>query len=177
MIFGIAHLHHLNQGIIARKRAGQSYLSAVLTPSIIIPGIIQSLFQFTYTSLFGIFAMFVYLRTGNVYSCILAHTFCNWMGLPRFWGRVGDLVGHEISSTPATKKSDEKSEDGSESPAPTSSQAPGEQLQEMLTPGHEGQALGLHWTVGYYLLLGTGAYGFNKLLWPLTESNRALTYF
>src|ERR1039457_7364754 len=34
---------------------------------------------FPYTTLF---------RPGSLLSVILVHAFCNWMGFPRFWGRL-----------------------------------------------------------------------------------------
>lgn len=77
LYFGIAHVHHL-------------YEFRITHPQIpVVMAILRSLFQFAYTSLFGFFAAFVFLRTGNLVSCVLAHTFCNWMGLPRLYGRVG----------------------------------------------------------------------------------------
>ncbi len=40
-----------------------------------------------------------------------------------------------------------------------------------------GNELALTWTLLYYLLLGTGAYGFYRMLWILTESENALVDF
>ncbi|CAM9153077.1 unnamed protein product [Ascophyllum nodosum] len=40
------------------------------------------MFQITYTSVFGAFAVFVQLRTGHLVSSILVHTMCNLMGVP-----------------------------------------------------------------------------------------------
>lgn len=92
LLFGLAHLHHLNEFILSHRRHGQSYLSALVTPRIIVPGLVTSLFQLGFTTLFGTFVTFVFLRTGSVWSCLLAHVFCNLMGLPRVWGRVGGAV-------------------------------------------------------------------------------------
>ena len=47
-----------------------------------------SVLQFSYTSLFGIYATFLFLRTGSLGAVIAVHTFCNCMGLPRVWGKV-----------------------------------------------------------------------------------------
>jgi prenyl protein peptidase len=96
LYFGIAHLHHL-------------YEFRITHPEVpLFVSILRSLFQFTYTSLFGFFATFVYLRTGNVFTCMLAHTFCNWMGLPRFYGRVGVEAGVPIGPPDVDKKDDEQ---------------------------------------------------------------------
>lgn len=62
---------------------------------VIMVGLI-SCFQLLYTSLFGFFAAFVFLRTGNLFAAIAAHTFCNFMGLPRVWGRVGPTEMVEV---------------------------------------------------------------------------------
>ena len=116
-----------------------------------IAAVLRSVLQFTYTTLFGGYATFVYLRTGSLLSVILVHTFCNWMGFPRFWGKVSageTIIGPDVGEG-------KRSEDG---PQPS---------------GH----LGLGWTVAYYVLLMVGAWGWWKLLWPLTASQAALTTF
>ena len=43
--------------------------------------------------LFGVFACFVLLRTGHLWAAFLAHSFCNFMGLPdcSFWTGRGQL--------------------------------------------------------------------------------------
>jgi prenyl protein peptidase len=110
----------------------------------------RTIFQFTYTSLFGFFAAFVYIRTGNLLSVILAHSFCNWMGLPRLSGRVGVEAGVSIGS-PGARKRDDDDDD---------------------YPRYESR--GVTWTVAYYALLVAGAVGFYWQLFPLTESSHAL---
>jgi prenyl protein peptidase len=135
LYFGIAHVHHLYEFHITHPEVPMLMAS------------LQALFQFTYTSLFGFFATFLYLRTGNVYTCILAHTFCNWMGLPRFYGRVGVEAGVPIGPPDVDKKNDNsKSDEGTH---------------------------GL-WTVAYYVILVVGAVGFYYQLFPLTKSTHAL---
>lgn len=150
LIFGVAHVHHFLEIAKTRTPPGQRFppLNACLLGAAI------SLFQFTYTSLFGFFAAFVFLRTGNVFAAVTAHTFCNFMGFPRVWGRVGavDLVAF------------------------TPDVAPGKPPPQMQSY-HEVHAFGLGWTVLYYTLLIVGAYGFYGLLWPLTESGNALVEF
>lgn len=138
LYFGIAHVHHLYEFHITHPEVPM--LMATL----------RSLFQFTYTSLFGFFATFLYLRTGNVYTCILAHAFCNWMGLPRVYGRVGVEAGVPIGPPDVDKKND-----GSKG-----------------TSAYRGKSAA--WTVAYYVLLVSGAVGFYLQLFPLTESTHAL---
>ena len=134
LYFGIAHVHHLYEFRLTHPH----------TP--ILLAVFRSLFQFTYTSLFGFFASFVFLRTGNVWSLILAHSFCNWLGLPRFWGRVGVEAGVPIGP-PSARNANEHS---------------------------NSKARGVVWTVAYYVILVAGAYGFYRALFPLTESSNAL---
>jgi prenyl protein peptidase len=139
LYFGIAHVHHL-------------YEFRLTHPQVPFPlAIARSLFQFTYTSLFGFFAAFAFVRTGNVYSIILAHSFCNWLGLPRFWGRVGVEAGIPIGPPSTGKRSDE---------------------DESVRVSYNGKSVA--WTVAYYVILVAGAYGFYRGLFTLTESSNAL---
>jgi prenyl protein peptidase len=63
LIFGAAHIHH-------RLDARVPWVAVVV--------------QFTYTSLFGAYSTYLFLRTGLIYGPMLAHSFCNFMGLPNF---------------------------------------------------------------------------------------------
>ncbi|PYH97507.1 prenyl protein protease [Aspergillus ellipticus CBS 707.79] len=76
LYFGIAHVHHFYEFRLTHPD----------TP--VIAALLRSVFQFGYTTVFGWYATFLYLRTGSLPAVILAHTFCNWCGLPRLWGRV-----------------------------------------------------------------------------------------
>lgn len=145
IIFGLAHVHHF-------------YEFRITHPHEPISGAIaRSLLQLTYTTMFGSYATFLYLRTGSLLAVILAHAFCNWMGFPRFWGRVtngGDTVtGPDVGEG-------KRSEDWGRGGAAV----------------HDG-SLGIAWTIAYYTLLVVGFMGWNKLLWTLTESPSALTAF
>ena len=62
LIFGAAHLHH--------RLAGFSWA---------VVGV-----QFSYTSLFGAYSSYLFLRTGQLIGPFFAHSFCNLMGLPDF---------------------------------------------------------------------------------------------
>ncbi|ORX73090.1 hypothetical protein DL89DRAFT_290852 [Linderina pennispora] len=68
LIFGVAHVHHA----ITSYRSG-SPLSAVA---------LSTCFQFAYTTLFGWYAVFLYVRSKSVVGPIVAHSFCNIQGLP-----------------------------------------------------------------------------------------------
>lgn len=68
LFFGAAHLHHIYSNLYE----GHNLKSAVLIVG----------FQVLYTSLFGAYSSFLFLRTGHFVAPFLAHTFCNHMGFP-----------------------------------------------------------------------------------------------
>jgi len=70
IFFGTAHLHHM----IEQIRLGTKWRIAVFT----------SLFQFSYTYIFGAYSAYLFLRTGHVIAPIVCHSFCNHMGFPDF---------------------------------------------------------------------------------------------
>ena len=41
-----------------------------------------SAFQFAYTTVFGIYSAFLFVRTGHLTGCVIVHGFCNFMGFP-----------------------------------------------------------------------------------------------
>jgi prenyl protein peptidase len=45
-----------------------------------------------YTTLFGMYAVFLFLRTGHIVAPCVAHAFCNAMGFPDF-GEIIRLQG------------------------------------------------------------------------------------
>ena len=65
-LFGIAHFHHMIERI---RTHGQSVQSAFVI----------SLFQFAYTTVFGVYSAYVFVRTGHVAACVVIHAFCNYM--------------------------------------------------------------------------------------------------
>ncbi|KAK4177070.1 putative protease [Triangularia setosa] len=114
IIFGLAHIHHF-------------YEFRLTHPAVpISASFVRSVFQLGYTTLFGAYANFLFLRTGSLLGVCAVHTLCNCMGLPQIWGRVEDENG--------------------------------EKKRNRL------------WTVGYYLLLITGAWTWYGNLWGLSES-------
>ena len=182
LVFGLAHLHHLSEFLQARTPPGR--FSPPL--KVWIQGVLRSLFQFTYTSLFGFFAAFVFLRTGNIWAAIVAHSFCNRMGIPRLWGRVGqfaeyDYIPAELKpSVVGQGKRDDDS--GSEetvrvgnSLMQTKDEAVISSIDDLQPDSSKN--LGVAWTVVYYGLVVLGAYVFYALLFPLTESRFALAKF
>ncbi|TVY67444.1 putative CAAX prenyl protease [Lachnellula suecica] len=141
IVFGLAHAHHFYEFRITHPHTPVS------------GALLRSAFQLTYTTLFGSYATFLYLRTGSLLAVILVHAFCNWMGLPRFWGRVtsgsDDIIAPDLGGG---KRNDNERKAGN-------------------------GKLGVAWSVAYYALLVLGFVGWNKLLWTLTESGSALAAF
>ena len=83
LYFGIAHVHHAYE-------ASFSYPLGML--------VLPTICQFGYTTIFGWFEAFVFLRTGSLMTCVALHTFCNLMGFPRVWGRLqGRYEGGSLS--------------------------------------------------------------------------------
>ncbi|XP_044746907.1 CAAX prenyl protease 2 isoform X1 [Coccinella septempunctata] len=70
LFFGTAHFHHLQE----RRKMGFSFKSALQI----------SCFQFVFTTLFGAYSAFIFLRTGHFASIFVVHAFCNHMGFPNF---------------------------------------------------------------------------------------------
>lgn len=68
LFFGVAHLHHA----VLRLSKGEGLPSVVF----------GTVFQFVYTSLFGSYASYAFVRTGSVLAVAVSHAYCNWMGLP-----------------------------------------------------------------------------------------------
>ena len=167
LVFGGAHLHHLVEFVQSRTPSGSRYPPAAVW----INGIAMSLFQFTYTSLFGFFAAFVFLRTGNTWAVILAHSFCNKMGVPRLWGKVGQFYKFDAIAAEAKPVANGTKRKGSDD-------APGSQVMASNSPAQDERPKSRNlqdlYTWVYYLLVPVGTFGFSKLLWPLTASSNAL---
>jgi len=139
LYFGIAHGHHFYEYTLTHP----------LTPRL--SALLRSVVQFGYTTVFGWYATFVFLRTGSVWAVVVVHAFCNWMGLPRVWGRVGGVVIEGgVVGGPVRGKEDEDREDEGE------------------------RGLGIWWTVAYYVMLIAGAVAWWRELRALTESEGAL---
>ncbi len=66
--FGLAHLHHFLD-----KMRLKVPLSQNLTVTLI---------QLIYTSIFGLVAALLFMRTGNITAPVLSHVLCNLLGLP-----------------------------------------------------------------------------------------------
>ena len=68
-LFALAHLHHLI-GLVRSKGFTLRQAAIAVTA------------QLLTTSLFGLYAAFLFLRTGSLLPCVLCHAFCNHWQLP-----------------------------------------------------------------------------------------------
>ena len=69
-LFGLAHVHHFWE----RYRFDDSgNIKSIL---------LTTIFQFTYTTIFGWLSCMIYLKNHNIFAASLAHMICNWMGFP-----------------------------------------------------------------------------------------------
>ncbi|KAI4348979.1 hypothetical protein L6164_009639 [Bauhinia variegata] len=48
--------------------------------------------QLGYTIIFGLYASFLYIRTGHLIAPLVAHIYCNFMGLPKLSSRRSGMV-------------------------------------------------------------------------------------
>ncbi|XP_042055268.1 CAAX prenyl protease 2-like isoform X3 [Salvia splendens] len=69
VFFSLAHLNHLLEFYFQRN---YSFLKACQVVG----------FQLVYTVIFGAYASFLLIRTGHLTAPLVAHMFCNFMGLP-----------------------------------------------------------------------------------------------
>merc|ERR1719174_1946703 len=69
-MFSLAHAHHGYD--LLKGGHGHKQAAAVV------------LFQMSYTSIFGMFAAYLLMRTGNFSAPLAAHALCNLMGFPDF---------------------------------------------------------------------------------------------
>ncbi|XP_018328410.1 CAAX prenyl protease 2 isoform X2 [Agrilus planipennis] len=68
LFFGVAHFHHM----IELVRDGINFKTAFL----------MSCFHFSFTTIFGAYSAYLFLRTGHFMSSFIVHAFCNHMGMP-----------------------------------------------------------------------------------------------
>ncbi|XP_073999411.1 ras converting CAAX endopeptidase Sras [Rhodnius prolixus] len=70
VFFGVAHIHHIYE----RLKSGFDLKSALLLSG----------FQVLYTTIFGAYSAYLFLRTGHFVAPFIVHAFCNHMGFPDF---------------------------------------------------------------------------------------------
>nr|KAK4123759.1 hypothetical protein N657DRAFT_645349 [Parathielavia appendiculata] len=141
IVFGLAHVHHFYEFRLSNPQVPAARALA------------RSLFQFAFTTVFGAYATFLFLRTGSLAAVCAVHAFCNCLGLPQVWGRVEPvpvLAGGDVG------------ENG----------GGGRQQQQQRRRGVERASI--LWSMAYYFLLGAGAVMWYRSLWVLSESRNAL---
>jgi len=70
-----AHIHHAYEHHLHYPRSPKQTILIVLV-------------QLSYTTMFGWYASYLFVATQTIWAPIVAHAFCNVMGLPRFWGNI-----------------------------------------------------------------------------------------
>lgn len=78
LFFGVAHFHHMWDRIHHMQMSFDDALKI-------------SCFQFTYTTLFGMYSAYLFYRTGHFISIVIVHGFCNHMGFPA----IGDIATYK----------------------------------------------------------------------------------
>ncbi|KAL2934226.1 CAAX prenyl protease 2 [Bienertia sinuspersici] len=81
IFFSLAHLNHLLEFYSQQNYSRQKTAMAI--------GI-----QLAYTMVFGSYASFLFIRTGHLIAPLVAHTVCNFMGLPAVYAnrKAGAVV-------------------------------------------------------------------------------------
>jgi membrane protease YdiL (CAAX protease family) len=68
LFFCVAHMHHA----VTKLKSGEKWQIVLL----------GTVFQMTYTTLFGAYASYCFIKLGSLIDIVLVHSFCNFMGLP-----------------------------------------------------------------------------------------------
>ncbi|CAL5389280.1 unnamed protein product [Camellia sinensis] len=79
IFFSLAHLNHFLEFYTEQNR---SLLKASMVVGL----------QLGYTVIFGSYASFLFIRTGHLIAPVVAHIFCNFMGLPVLYSRRNGIV-------------------------------------------------------------------------------------
>lgn len=80
LFFGLAHLHHFLLKL--REVPSDIMNNAKMKQRYLLRSIMSTAFQCLYTTVFGSYASYVFIRTSSIYSVISVHAYCNFMGLP-----------------------------------------------------------------------------------------------
>lgn len=82
LFFGLAHVHHAFRMMRSHENPKRI--------------LIQTAFQFLYTTLFGAYASLWYIKTRSIGVVFLLHSFCNYMGLPSMYFTGGVEKGMSV---------------------------------------------------------------------------------
>nr|GAT47093.1 predicted protein [Mycena chlorophos] len=87
LVFGLAHVHHALDVYTRLGRTKKALQQAVFS----------ALFQTAYTTLFGAHASWLFLRSGSIVPPLVAHVFCNIMGVPQLGAEVQQMPQYKTS--------------------------------------------------------------------------------
>ncbi|XP_062117577.1 CAAX prenyl protease 2 [Humulus lupulus] len=79
VFFSLAHLNHFME---VYSKQNYNFIKSFLAVG----------FQLGYTLIFGSYASFLFIRTGNLLAPLVAHICCNFMGLPVLFSRSKGIV-------------------------------------------------------------------------------------
>ncbi|KAJ7150659.1 hypothetical protein C8R46DRAFT_914781 [Mycena filopes] len=102
LVFGLAHVHHAwdiytRHGFKPAAISARA-LSPILQPLTHSTKPTRAVFQTAYTTLFGAYASFLFLRTRSLFPPLAAHVFCNLMGLPDIGGELQRFPVHKLGA-------------------------------------------------------------------------------
>jgi membrane protease YdiL (CAAX protease family) len=71
VLFGVSHTHHLFEHLYHGNHP-------------IFKALVTILFQLCYTTVFAAYCGYIFVKTGNLLSCVLIHSWCNHFSIPDF---------------------------------------------------------------------------------------------
>jgi len=77
LFFSLAHAHFVFLRFVQHKKGSIRALNIKET-------IAETLFQMGFTFIFGIYSGYFYMRTKSLIAVFTLHSFCNFIGIPRF---------------------------------------------------------------------------------------------
>lgn len=86
-------------GVVLER--GYSTWSVVTTVTMHTSLTIQVCFQLLYTTVFGWYATWIFLKFGSYIPAVVVHAFCNWMGVPAFRAMAADDRAKALYATTA----------------------------------------------------------------------------
>ncbi|KAF9507444.1 hypothetical protein BS47DRAFT_1373896 [Hydnum rufescens UP504] len=90
--FGVAHAHHGWELYNNKGRTKSAFITFDFTTKINVLLVVQ----LGYTTIFGWFTSFLFLRTRSAYAAFAAHMFCNFMGFPTITQDLKDFPRHKL---------------------------------------------------------------------------------
>ena len=84
ILSGIKSLKHKNAMFffIQNKIIFLTMMPSIFAGQGVMLSMLVSLFQFTYTTIFGMYSALLFVRTGHFAAPFIVHSYCNFMGFP-----------------------------------------------------------------------------------------------